>query len=121
MESLFTGHAERLLLAESYGVRIEIRVSVQRHAAALCGVRFFQGYGKRQYGLIALHSHTISAGMKESDILLFYREVFLYTIYLPDIQWSIIMGVGCRKQRLKNVVTYQRVSICVLPPRYWFW
>ena len=48
-------------------------------------------------------------------------HTLLYTIYLLDIQWSIIMGVGCRKQRLKNVVTYQRVSICVLPPRYWFW
>jgi len=36
----------------------------------------------------------------------FYTSAYtlLYTIYLPDIQWSIIMGVGCRKQRLKNVV-----------------
>ena len=53
----------------------------------------------------------------------FYTSAYtlLYTIYLLDIQWSIIMGVGCRKQRLKNVVNYQRVSICVLPPRYWFW
>lgn len=43
----------------------------------------------------------------------FYTSAYtlLYTIYLPDIQRSIIMGVGCRKQRLKNVVTYQKISL----------